>query len=187
LPAVRMPIRRTSVACCASAKTDAASAPHASVATSARRSITGSPHRLAAAAIAGSIALTALPFASSGALRNGGKQWPFSGNSFERVRAATLEPNSGTGDQILDRMRDQDLGGLGQRRHPGCRMHGDTTDVVADELAFAGVKAGPYLDSEGVNGVADALRTAYRARRSVEPGQNAIAGRTDLDAAILPK
>ena len=51
----------------------------------------------------GIVALSA-PTSSSGALRNSGKQWPLSRDSFERVRAATLEPNSGTGDQILDRM-----------------------------------------------------------------------------------
>jgi hypothetical protein len=87
----------------------------------------------------GIVALSALTFASGGALRNGGKQWPLSRDSFERVRAATLEPNSGTGDQILDCMGDQDLGGLGQCRYPGGRMYCDTTNVVADKLAFAGV------------------------------------------------
>src|SRR5438477_4338981 len=164
----------------------AVSKPQAKAPINVRRSITESP-RPRVAAIAGSIALTALACVSNRALRNGGKQRPLSRDSFERMRAETLEPNSRARDQILDRMRDQDLGGLGQCRYPGRSMHCDTTDVIADKLAFPGVKAGPYLDCKRVNGIGDALRTAYRPRRPVEPGQNAIAGRADLDPAILPK
>src|SRR2546426_3435779 len=66
-------------------------------------------------------------------------------------------------------------------------MHRDAASVAADKLALAGVKPGPYVDSKRMHGIGDALRTAYRPRGSLNPRKDAVAGRADVDPAILPK
>jgi hypothetical protein len=61
-------------------------------------------------------------------------------------------------------------------RHPA--------DVVAEQLDLAGVDPDPDLDPDRRQLLADGSRTADRPRRAVEGGQEAVAHRLDLAAAV---
>src|SRR5438034_1672051 len=52
-------------------------------------------------------------------------QAPLAGDALELVLAAVFEGQSGAGDQILDRARDEHLAGLGIGSDPGPGVHGD--------------------------------------------------------------
>jgi hypothetical protein len=53
-------------------------------------------------------------------------------------------------------------------------MDGDAAHLPFDPLALPGVEAGAYLDSEIAPGVHDRPRTADRACRPVECGEEAV-------------
>jgi hypothetical protein len=62
-------------------------------------------------------------------------------------------------------------------------VHGDPADVIAADLALAGVQSGPHLDAEGLHRVANCHGAADRSLRSVEHREEAVAGGADLAAS----
>jgi hypothetical protein len=71
----------------------------------------------------------------------------------------------GAEDQVLDRPRDEDLGGLGERGDAVGDVHGGPGDVVADEVHFTGVDSGTQLDPSCGGVVAEGrLRSGSLAR-----------------------
>ena len=62
-------------------------------------------------------------------------------------------------------------------------VDGDAADVVAHHLALARVDARADADALLLGGVEDRARAADRARRAVEGGEEAVAGRLHLAAA----
>src|SRR5262245_16455005 len=59
-------------------------------------------------------------------------------------------------------------------------MNRDSRDFITEQFALAGVDSDPKLEPEGVHGVTDGDGAADRARRSIEGGKEAVAGRVDL-------
>src|SRR5262249_4261585 len=82
--------------------------------------------------------------------------------------------------QIPHRLREQDLARGCERRNARTRVHRDATDLLAVELAFAGVDPCTNVDAEVTESAADRERTADGARRAVEGGKEAVAGGVDL-------
>src|SRR5262245_29592862 len=61
-------------------------------------------------------------------------------------------------------------------------MHRDASDLSVHDLALTGVKAGAQLEPEFADARADRARAPNRARRAVEPGEEAVAGDVELRA-----
>src|ERR1700722_13687675 len=61
-------------------------------------------------------------------------------------------------------------------------MHGDATDIVAADLAFAGVQTGAHLDAEDLHRIPDCHRAADRSLRAVEHREETIARRVHFAA-----
>src|SRR6185503_14816683 len=61
-----------------------------------------------------------------------------------------------------------------ERSDPGADVHGHAADVVAHELALAGVEAGSHFDAQHPHLVGDRARTADPACGSVERGEEAV-------------
>ena len=99
------------------------------------------------------------------------------------MAAAIEERDAGACHELVRRARNQDLAGCRQGQDPGCRMDGDAADVVRDQFDLARVQAGPHLEPEFGDAVADRGRAADRARGPVEQDQKPIAGLLDLPAA----
>ena len=66
--------------------------------------------------------------------------------------------------------------------HARTDVHGDPADVVAADLALAGVQPGAHLDAERLHRVADRHGAADRSLRAVEHREEAISGRVHLAA-----
>ena len=78
----------------------------------------------------------------------------------------------------------EDLARSGLPGDTGARVDGDPADVAGRELLdLAGVDAGPDLEPDAPTASTIALARADRPRRSVEHGEEAVAGRVDLAAA----
>ena len=60
-------------------------------------------------------------------------------------------------------------------------MHSDAADLIAADLALAGVQPGAHFDAEGLYRVSDCHRAADRSLRSVEHREEAVAGGIHLD------
>lgn len=64
----------------------------------------------------------------------------------QRVRAAVLEADAGSEDELLDRVGHEHLARTGQRPHPGGDVDGETAQVRSDHFHLAGVDAGPRVE-----------------------------------------
>ena len=73
--------------------------------------------------------------------------------------------------------------GLGLGRNAGSDVDRDPGDLLADDLALAGVQAGADLEPELAYGGSDRLRAADCSDRPVEGGEEPVAGRVDLATA----
>jgi len=67
---------------------------------------------------------------------------PFTRHAFERVGTAILETKTRPGHQVLDRAGDEHLTALGECGHARADVNGDAAELIADDLAFAGVQTG---------------------------------------------
>lgn len=123
----------------------------------------------------------------NGARQRRGEKTPLTRDALERVGAARVKAYAGAGNQILDRVRDENFARGRQGSNSGGRMNCYPTDVLADHLAFSRVKPSSKLDADRANRVDDASRTANAARRSVERGENAVTRCAHLDATELLK
>src|SRR5687768_12266551 len=113
-----------------------------------------------------------------------GEETPLAGDALQRPRAAVLELDPRSHDEVFHRARDQDLvrrsGGHDPSRQGAC----DPADVVAAQLHLAGVQPGPDLDAEPPpDFLADLAGAADRARRAVERREDAVSRRLDAPAA----
>jgi hypothetical protein len=63
-------------------------------------------------------------------------------------------------------------------------VDGDPSEIRALDLALAGVDAGPDLQAHPLEAVADRLRAPDRHGRRVESGEETVAGRVHLAAAM---
>lgn len=59
-------------------------------------------------------------------------------------------------------------------------MKRETDDLIADELIFAGVQAGPDFQTKGANTFADSHRAPNRLFRGIEPCEYSVTGRNYL-------
>jgi hypothetical protein len=87
---------------------------------------------------------------------------------WQRVIAAIDEGDPSARDQVRHRPRDQHFAGRGVREDLGGHVHGDSAELPAVQLAFAGVKAGPAPYRGPVALRDDRLRAADGARGPVE-------------------
>jgi hypothetical protein len=99
-----------------------------------------------------------------------GEECPLSGRALEGMRAARVELEPGPGDEVLDGARDEDVARVRRAHHPRADVDGDAANVVADELALAGVQARSGLDAELEKVVTDRTRAADCSRGAVECG-----------------
>jgi hypothetical protein len=104
-------------------------------------------------------------------------------NALELVLAAILELEPGAGDKIMRRRRHEHLAWSGAGGYARADMHRDAARLIATQtLDLAGVHARAHIEAELTQRVADFKRTADRARRTVEEGEESVAGRVDLFA-----
>src|SRR5215210_148919 len=61
-------------------------------------------------------------------------------------------------------------------------MHRDAADLLADQLAFTGVQAGPDLEVERPHALHDRARAPHCTSGAVEDREEAVAARVDLAA-----
>src|SRR5262245_23395104 len=108
---------------------------------------------------------------------------PFTGQSFEHVRAALFESDPRACHKVFDGIRDEHFSGPRRRRDARADVDGDATDLVAEHFALTRMETAPYVEPERSHVVADSARTADRARRPVERREETVAGAIDLAAA----
>src|SRR5450830_555047 len=96
-------------------------------------------------------------------------------NTLQLVVARIVEDESGAGDQVLDRLRHQDLRGPGLGGDAGTDRYRDPRALPVDEVALAGVHARADLDTELADPFSDLERAPDRARGPVKCRVEAIA------------
>jgi hypothetical protein len=101
--------------------------------------------------------------------------------------AAFGEGETGAGDEVSDRARDEHLAGLGLRHHPGTGVDRDAAHLLSGPLAFAGVDAGPHLETQPPDRLANTLGAANRTGRAIERGEETIARGVLLHTTVTSK
>jgi hypothetical protein len=102
------------------------------------------------------------------------------------VTATLGEGDAGSGHQVLDGPRHQDLRGPGQRRHPIGDLDRSAGDVLAHQVYLAGVDSGANLDP-GRGGIGqDRGRAADRLPGCIKGGQQAVRAVLDQAASMSP-
>src|SRR2546425_8607755 len=99
---------------------------------------------------------------------------PFTRHAFERVGTAILETKTRPGHQVLDRAGDEHLTALGECGHARADVNGDAAELIADDLAFAGVQTGANLESRPSDALGDRAAGPHRASGTVERRQKAV-------------
>ena len=97
-------------------------------------------------------------------------------------RSSKRDPR--TDDEVLDRGRHQDVARSCEGRDPCTDVDGDPPDIGIGQLDLARVQAGAHLQADGADGLADSRGASDRSGRSIEDGQEPVAGRLDLAAAV---
>src|ERR1051325_8392274 len=110
-------------------------------------------------------------------------QPPLAGHALQRGRPAILELEPRAGNEIAHGARDEHLSRARLTGDARADVDGDAGQLVADDLAFAGVDARPDLQPDTADGVDRRSGTANRARRPVEAREEAVTGGVDLAAA----
>lgn len=113
------------------------------------------------------------------------KDPPRSRNSLEVVFAAIGQRVTRADAEVADGAADEYLVRSGKATHTRADVDGEPADVViGEELAFAGVQAGPDLKAEVADRVADRSGAADRAAWTVEEGERTVAERLNEAPAI---
>jgi hypothetical protein len=99
-----------------------------------------------------------------------------------RLRVPVGEGEPGPGDQVLDRPRADDLARPGLAEDAGGDMDRDPADVVAQQLALAGVQAHPDLQLQVPQPGPDGVGRPDGPGRAVEGVQEPVPGCLDLPA-----
>src|SRR3954467_10601815 len=108
------------------------------------------------------------------------EQLPLARNALERVRASLVEFNSGTGNQIDNRARYEDLAAGRVRRDTRAGVDGYATDLAVDQLTLTRVKSDPYFDLDLPESGTNRFGAPDRARRAVKGGEESVAGGIDF-------
>src|SRR2546430_6754593 len=116
-----------------------------------------------------------------------GVQMPGSFDAFELAAAALVESQSGSGDQVLDRLRDEDLRRFSEGGDASCNVHGDPGRLLPRSADFACVEAGANFELERPDRIHDRPRTLHAACGPVERCEEAVAGDVLLDTPIAPE
>src|SRR5262249_43521675 len=111
-----------------------------------------------------------------------GEQPPLPRHTLELINTALHKLEPGPDHQIAQRAGHQHLVGPRHRANARADVHGDPADVIAADLALAGVQPGAHGDAQRGHRVADCHRAADRALRTVEHRQKAVARRIHLPA-----
>jgi hypothetical protein len=116
----------------------------------------------------------------------GREQLPGAVDALERVGPAIGHDDVGADHQVADRAGGEDLPRGGCAHHPSGDVDSDATDVALAQLDLTGVEAGPDLEVDPGQLVAEGGGAADRPAGAVEGGQNAVAGGLDeLTAELL--
>src|SRR5262245_47007473 len=97
-----------------------------------------------------------------------GEELPVAGDALELVPSSVFEVDARADRQISDGARREDLAGPGERGDARRDMDGHAADVLADDLALAGVEPRAQVDPERPDGVADGPARLHGARGTVE-------------------
>jgi hypothetical protein len=113
-----------------------------------------------------------------------GQDLVLAGNPLEGVDSPVLETEPRTGDQLGERPGGQDLGGSCQRGDPGPGVEDQASDLAVDHLSLSDVDAGTDVDTQGLHFPDDGPCAPEGGLGSVERGQDSVAGRVHLPAAV---
>jgi len=108
-------------------------------------------------------------------------------DAFQLAAAALVESQSGSGDQVLDRLRDEDLRRLSEGGDASCNVHGDPGRFLPHSADFPCVDAGANFELERPDRIHDRLRTLHATCGPVEGCEEAVAGDVLLDTPITPQ
>jgi hypothetical protein len=103
------------------------------------------------------------------------------------VSAAIDEDNPRTDNQVLDRPGHQDLPWTGHSCDSRAQMHGQTGEIGAYGLAFAGVNADTHLEPQRAHTGYDRPCTSDGAGRPVEGPEEAVTSCGDLPPFMARK
>ena len=95
-------------------------------------------------------------------------------------RSSNFEPRPDH--EVAQRAGHQHLVRPCQCAHARADVYADSADVIAANLALAGVQPGAHFYAECLHGIADRHRTADRSLRAVEHREEAVSGRVHLTA-----
>jgi hypothetical protein len=109
---------------------------------------------------------------------------PRLGDSFELMLAAIVKLDAGPGDEVMRGCGHEHLAGGSAARDACAEMDSDAARLASVRtLDLARVHAGSHAEAELAQHGTDLERSADRARRSVEEGEESVPGRIDLLAA----
>jgi len=98
--------------------------------------------------------------------------------------AAIFKGEPGTRNEVLHGLRDQDFRWIGQSSDPTADADCYAPHFVGHRLHFSGMQSRPNLDPERPHRLHSRLSAPHRSCRTVEGGEESVAGRLDLAAAI---
>src|SRR6266480_7359865 len=101
-------------------------------------------------------------------------------DALQLVDAAVRERELRACDEILDGARDENLAGLRLRGNACSDRNGDSARLLSQQLALPGVKTGTDLELERTHVLCQCPRALDRPARTVESGEEAVAGSVDL-------
>ena len=116
------------------------------------------------------------------ALLSGREYLPFAGDTLQCVKPAVVELEPWAGDRFRHRPRCQDFACTSKSCYPGTDMYGDATKVIPAYLALPRVNAGSGLQIKLTDTFTDQLCATDGSCRTLETGQETIAGLLDLAA-----
>ena len=108
------------------------------------------------------------------------EQLPASRDALQLVLAPLGELDPRADNEVLHRPGDQYFPGRRHRTDPRGDMDGQSTEIVAPDLALAGVQSSSDFDAEAVSCLDDFGCASNAASRSVEAGQETVSGGLDL-------
>src|SRR5215831_464611 len=96
------------------------------------------------------------------------------------MRATFLERQARACDEIPHGIGDEHLARTRQSSHACADVNGDATELLPNDLAFAGMAPGTYFDAERADARRDRLSAANGSGRAIERCEEAVARRVDL-------
>ncbi len=98
--------------------------------------------------------------------------------------ASIRKSDSRSGDQVADRLRDEDFIGFGVGGDAGADVDGEAGDLVVVEFTFADVDADSRFEAERSDAVDDRLSRADRACWPVKAREESVAGGVPFVSAV---